>query len=108
MSNTVHYSPDLKQAQLDFPIGTRVDLLTKLEEAFLQNTHTTCSISGSTPERLETNFPSMETHSKHWNLNKKQHAAFRGEGGKEVVVGISWVFFKITHTNFYAKILKFG
>ena len=64
-------------AILDHVIGTRVDLLWKIEKALLEKNYTVCpSVSSSAPVQLEANFPTMHEHSQHWTLNEKQHWAF--------------------------------
>ena len=65
-----------KRARLDYSIGTRVELLAKIEEALLEANFIPSPTDGSAPIRMEANFPKMSEHSKHWTLNQKQHFSF--------------------------------
>jgi hypothetical protein len=65
------------QAILDHVIGTRVELLSKIEKALLEKNYTVCPFVGSSePVQLEANFPTMHEHSQKWTLNAKHHLAF--------------------------------
>jgi len=65
------------QARLDYVKGTRVSLLSDIENALLVTNYVICpSVSGSAPTVLEANFPTIREHSRHWTLNEKQHLAF--------------------------------
>lgn len=64
------------QVHLDHVVGTRVELLSKIQEALLQVNYVPCPTDGTAPTQLEANFPTMNEQSKHWTLNKKQHLAF--------------------------------
>lgn len=65
-----------KKARLDYFISTRVELLSKIEEALLQTNFIPCPTDGSAPFRLEANFPTMTEQSKHRTWNEKQHLTF--------------------------------
>ena len=67
---------DQKEVTLDYFIGTRVDLLSIIEEALLQTNFIPCPIVGGAPALLEADFPTMKKHSIHWTLNSKRHSTF--------------------------------
>ncbi|KZS10436.1 Replication a kda dna-binding subunit-like protein [Daphnia magna] len=57
------------QTILDHVIGTRVELLSKIESALLENQYTVCpSVGSSALVQLEANIPTMQEHSHHWTL----------------------------------------
>lgn len=55
---------------------TRVELLENIERALEERNCSTVPTDGTEPEKLETFFPTLEEHSRHWGLNTKQHLAF--------------------------------
>ena len=61
---------------LDAPVGIRIELLEHIEEALSNRTAHPSPITERQPEKLEPNFPTLQQHSEHWGLNKKQHLAF--------------------------------
>ncbi|KAK4003840.1 hypothetical protein OUZ56_005591 [Daphnia magna] len=57
------------QTILDHVIGTRVELLSKIESTLLENQYTVCpSVGSSALVQLEANIPTMQEHSHHWTL----------------------------------------
>lgn len=57
--------------------ATRVDLMEHLEKALRESRHLKArNLEKNVPEEPDSNFPSIQDHSKHWNLNEKQHSAF--------------------------------
>lgn len=66
-----------EDAKLDYIVGTRVDLLSKIEQALLEASYTVCpTLDGEVPVQLAADFPTMQEHSRYWTLNEKQHLAF--------------------------------
>ena len=55
---------------------TRVDLMEHLEKALRESRHLKATSHEKDPPELDSNFPSIQDHSKHWKLNEKQHSAF--------------------------------
>ncbi len=55
---------------------TRIELLEHIEKALLERKCVKVVANGTEPERLETYYPTLEEHSRHWCLNEKQHLAF--------------------------------
>ena len=76
-TETQQHTSNQNRAQLDCFIGTRVDLLSNIENALLEADYAICpSVSVTAPTLLEANFPTIQQHSNHWTLNEKQHLAF--------------------------------
>ena len=76
-TDSPQHATHVEQAQLDYVVGTRIDLLSEIQNALLEASYVVCpSVSGSAPAALPANFPTIQEYSKHWTLNEKQHLAF--------------------------------
>ena len=62
--------------KLDYDVGTRINLLSKLEKALQQKNYVASPSDSTVPDMRPADFPTMFEHSQHWRLNKKQHQAF--------------------------------
>lgn len=56
--------------------GTRVELLENIATALQKNLFQPHPTDRNRPALLAADFPTLEQHSQHWTLNKKQHSAF--------------------------------
>ena len=68
------YAKDLPV--LDTPTGTRVQLMEHIEQALKMHAHRSTALTAGEPAQLNADFPTLQQHSSHWTLNKKQHAGF--------------------------------
>lgn len=58
------------------PKTTRVELMEHIEKALYRRERLPIVSDNVVPEKLETQFPTLQEQSRHWTLNVKQHAAF--------------------------------